>query len=112
MDTVDITFLEFAGIALLVWVSSFLDNLNPYVTFFLGISGMIWIGFRIFQNRKSDKRAEEKRAEEKRAAQLLEEKRVEEKRAAQLLEEKRAEEKREHLLRMKKLRRELGEDVD
>ena len=98
MDTVDITFLEFAGIALLVWVSSFLENLNPYVTFFLGISGMIWIGFRIFQNRKSDKRAEEKRAEEKRAAQLL--------------EEKRAEEKSEHLLRMKKLRRELGEDLD
>lgn len=54
---------------------------------------MIWIGFRIFQSRTSGKRAEEKSV-------------------AQLLEEKRVDEKKEHLLRMKKLRRELGEDLD
>ena len=119
MDTVDVTFLEFLGIAILVWVSSLVENLNPYVTFLLTVSGIIWIGYRIFQGGKSSKRAVEKRAEEKRAAQLLEEKRADEKRATQLLEEKRADEKekrseerREHLLRMKKLRRELGEDLD
>ena len=83
METADLTFLEFAGIAILVWMSSFVETLDPYLAFFVGISGMIWICFRMFQNRKSDKRAEEKRAEER----------------------------REHLLRMKKLRRELGEDV-
>ena len=105
MDTVDVTFLEFLGIALLVWVSSLVENLNPYVTFLLTVSGIIWIGYRIFQGGKSSKRAVEKRAEEKRATQLLEEKRADEK-------EKRAEERREHLLRMKKLRRELGEDLD
>ena len=63
----------------MVWASSFVETLNPYLTFFLGISGMIWIGFRIFQGRTSGKRAEEKKAEEKRVAQLLEEKRTEEK---------------------------------
>ena len=97
METADLTFLEFVSIVLLVWASSFVETLDPYLGFFVGISGMIWIGFRIFQGKKSDKRAEEKRAEERRVAQFLEEKRVEE--------------KKEHLLRMKKLRRELGEDV-
>ncbi|MCY4268078.1 MAG: hypothetical protein OXC67_09380 [Flavobacteriaceae bacterium] len=57
---VDLSFLEVAGITMLVFITAFIDAINPWVTGVLGISTTVWIIVRIINNQKANKRADEK----------------------------------------------------
>ncbi len=59
-DAVDLSFLEVAGITILVFVTAFIDAINPWVTGLLATSTTVWIIVRIINSRKADKRADEK----------------------------------------------------
>ncbi|MCY4162054.1 MAG: hypothetical protein OXE77_09350 [Flavobacteriaceae bacterium] len=66
-DTVDLPFLEVAGISMVMLVTMFIEEVNPWITVVLGISGISWLVYRFFLSRKESKisDARELRAKEK-----------------------------------------------
>ena len=133
-DTLDLPIIEVAGIITVMLVSTFIEEVNPWITGGLGIFGISWLIYRFFLSQKASKIADarEQREKEKelreKEKELRERKREEEReqreKEKELRERKREEErelreKKEHEntlkiqnLQIKKLEKDVGKDSD
>lgn len=68
MKTIILIIAEIICLALLIWVSTYMDRIFFWLAILYGISGITWIVYRTVLNHKAKQR------EEERVAQLQEEK--------------------------------------
>ncbi len=64
-DTLDLSVLEVAGITSVMLISTFIDEVNPWITAGLGVFGISWLVYRFFLSQKASKLADARELREK-----------------------------------------------
>ncbi len=64
-DTLDLSVLEVAGITSVMLISTFIDEVNPWITAGLGVFGISWLVYRFFLSQKASKLVDARELREK-----------------------------------------------
>lgn len=64
-DTLDLSVIEVAGITTVMLITMFIDEVNPWITAVLGISGISWLAYRFFLSQKASRIADARELREK-----------------------------------------------
>ncbi len=118
-DTLDLSVLEVAGITSVMLISTFIDEVNPWITAGLGVFGISWLVYRFFLSQKVSKVTDARESREKERELREKERELREKEKELREKERELREKKEHEntlkiqeLQIKKLEKDIEEDPD